>query len=271
MKVMQAGSGWRGLPGQAEQDFLRREVEKTEEEFFEIQGPLKVQSDIFFFHRVLVAVSFEDIVKPLGQRHHLIVAHPFIGIEDNFLGSEQTSRIRLGAEIFQHHMLGHDLTELRVPQFNADPLPYFGMVAGGVQTEGLGDVMEQCPCRYFGEIRQGIEGLAGSPQAVDQCPGDPSDYKGMGSDIIEHFIAIEKLQTLTYGRDVLCHTYYCTGRRHLVLGLSAAQFMDRVYGNFCLLRRGELVNAVAEIENMTVRVSGIFQQSADSFPQPVFR
>jgi hypothetical protein len=35
---------------------------------------------------------------------------------------------------------------------------------------------------------------------------------------------------------------------------SAAQFVHRVNGNFCLFGGGELVNAVAEIENVTMRI-----------------
>lgn len=172
-------------------------------------------------------------------------------------------------------MLGHDLTDLRITEFDADPLTDFGMMARGLDTEGLGNIMEQRPGRYLREIRQWFGGTSGSVQSVNQSPRYPGNHKGMGPDIIEHFIAIEKFQTLAYGwnvgrRNLFRHTILHGKTAPRYKKLSAAQFMDRINGNSGLLGRGELVNAVAEIENMAMGIYGVFQQSADSRPQPVF-
>ena len=45
--------------------------------------------------------------------------------------------------------------------------------------------------------------------------------------------------------------------------------MDRVNGNFRLFRWGELMNPVAEVENVTMCILGIVEQATDPRPQPV--
>lgn len=45
--------------------------------------------------------------------------------------------------------------------------------------------------------------------------------------------------------------------------------MDRVNRYFCLFRRSELMNAMAKIKNMSVRISGIIKKTAYSGPQLV--
>jgi hypothetical protein len=147
-------------------------------------------------------------------------------------------------------MFGYDLAEFRISEVKADLPTDFRMTAIGIQTECFRDIMKQCPRDNFVFVRKRTGTFAGSAEIVKQRLGDPGDNKGVRLNILKHLEPVVKLKALVYGRNALFHINCQPG----IPRLSAAQFVNRVNGNFCLLRWRELVNAVTKIENMTIRI-----------------
>jgi len=184
---------------------IRVKVEKAEQEFLEIQSTLEIQAYMLFLLCIAVAITVKNILKTAGERYHLVVAHPLVGIENQFFGGKQSALVKVSLKVMQHHMLGDDITDLRVAEIDAYLPADFRMVAAGFDAQGLGDIMEQGAGNCLFAVGQGGGALPRSCQAIDQCCGNPGDEDGVLANIVKHLKLIEVATTLSCGGNLFSH------------------------------------------------------------------
>ncbi len=184
---------------------FRVKVEKVEEEFLKIQGTLEIQADMLFFLWIAITITFKNILKTAGERYHLVMAHPFVGVENQFFGAKQSTLVKVGMKVMQNHMLSDDFADLRVAEIDAYLPADFRMMAAGFNTQGLGDIMKQGPGYCLFAVGHGAGAFPGSCQAINQCSGNPGDEDGVLANIIKHAKLIEAAAAFSGGGNLHGH------------------------------------------------------------------
>lgn len=184
---------------------VRVKVEKAEEEFLKIDGTLEIQAYMLFLLWIAITITFKNILKTTGERYHLVMAHPLVGIENQFLGAKQSALVKVSMKVMQYYMLGDDFTDLRVAEIDAYLAADFRMMAAGFDAQGLGNIMEQGAGNGLFTVGQGAGAFPRSCQAIDQCCGNPGDEHGMLANIFEHVKLIEVTAAFSSGGNLFGH------------------------------------------------------------------
>ncbi len=180
--------------------FCRGEVKELEEQLFKEQSLLKIATDKADPGWVAVAVTGDDIIEPVGQADHLIVADPFIGVVHQFLCPEYAALIQFRGEAAEHHMIENDFADFGKLKITADLPADFGVAPAILKTDAFGDVVEQCSSNYLPPVDRLLFDPASGKQSVDESASNLGDNQGVHPDIVEHPVAVEKLKTLVDGR-----------------------------------------------------------------------
>lgn len=211
---------------------------------------LEVFPNAFVAYWSVVTIFFQDVFEPLVQVDNVGMDDALIGIENKLLGMKLAFAVAIFRKIKESYMLTYYFGYFGIAVCHADSRSDLGVVAALLQTLGLGNIVEQGTGNDEPPGWQGRQGR----MAIKPLPyplGNPGNGEAVSADIVEHEMFIHHMQAGRYGWSGVCHDRL----------LFAAQLMDEIHAIFGLLRRCELMDPVAEIENMTKGTLGVIEQS----------
>ncbi len=227
---------------------LRGEIQQGEKPFLQHFAFFEIIPDALLPADIAAAVAFQNVVQPFGQTDDLVMTDALVRIMDDFDWKKNACRIPLRGKIRQDDMPGDNCSDFREAKAAAEFRACLGMILAAAQARCFGDVVQE----RTADAELKIRCLAACfLQPFSEQPGNPCHHERMRPDIGQH--------------SVLFHQRGAGGRIGNIHGLTAAEAVRRLNGNFHLIRRSLRQNAVAKVEDMALGGLAFVQNSGNPF------